>query len=85
MYAQYPDKEVIGRGAALIMSRQQRDGRWETEDTEGIFNKNCAIDYTGRFREDPQVHADRSSSIQVHLHRMGIGEGRQVSEELKMV
>ena len=47
MYAEYPEKDVIKRAAALIMSRQKRDGRWESEDTEGIFNKTCAIDYRG--------------------------------------
>ncbi|KAK8858537.1 hypothetical protein IAR55_002764 [Kwoniella newhampshirensis] len=45
IYAQYPDKSVVDRAAKLIMSRQKKDGRWEQEDTEGIFNKNCAIDY----------------------------------------
>ena len=47
IYGQYPDKEVIRRATRLIMSRQKPDGRWEQEDTEGIFNKNCAIDYPG--------------------------------------
>lgn len=45
IYGRYPDKSVIDRAARLIMSRQKRDGRWVQEDTEGIFNKNCAIDY----------------------------------------
>ncbi|WVR06302.1 hypothetical protein IAU60_003332 [Kwoniella sp. DSM 27419] len=45
IYAQYPQKAVIERAVKLIMSRQKPDGRWEQEDTEGIFNKNCAIDY----------------------------------------
>ncbi|OWT40004.1 lanosterol synthase [Cryptococcus neoformans Bt1] len=45
IYGQYGDKTVIERAAKLIMSRQLKDGRWEQEDTEGIFNKNCAIDY----------------------------------------
>jgi lanosterol synthase len=47
VYGQYEDKEVIRRATKLIMGRQKRDGRWEQEDTEGIFNKNCAIDYPG--------------------------------------
>ena len=47
IYGQYPDRTVIERAARLIMSRQNPDGRWEQEDTEGIFNKNCAIDYPG--------------------------------------
>ena len=51
MYARYPDKAVIDRAVKLIMSRQQRDGRWGAEDTEGIFNKNCAIHYPGLFIE----------------------------------
>ncbi|RXK41597.1 lanosterol synthase [Tremella mesenterica] len=45
IYAQYPVKDVIRQAVQLIMSRQRTDGRWEQEDTEGIFNKNCAIDY----------------------------------------
>lgn len=45
IYAECPDKDAIRRGCELIMSRQKPDGRWEQEDTEGIFNKNCAIDY----------------------------------------
>nr|ODN91514.1 lanosterol synthase [Cryptococcus depauperatus CBS 7855] len=45
VYAQYPEKSVIERATKLIMSRQKSDGRWEQEDTEGVFNKNCAIDY----------------------------------------
>ncbi|WRT67730.1 uncharacterized protein IL334_004702 [Kwoniella shivajii] len=45
IYGQYEDKSVIARATKLIMSRQKSDGRWEQEDTEGIFNKNCAIDY----------------------------------------
>ncbi|KAH8090819.1 putative lanosterol synthase [Filobasidium floriforme] len=45
VYGRYTDKQVIRRAVDLIMSRQLRDGRWLQEDTEGIFNKNCAIDY----------------------------------------
>lgn len=45
IYGEYPDHEPIRRACRLIMSRQKPDGRWEQEDTEGIFNKNCAIDY----------------------------------------
>lgn len=45
IYAQYPDKRVIERAAKLVMSRQKPDGRWDQEGTEGIFNKNCVIDY----------------------------------------
>jgi lanosterol synthase len=45
IYAQCPEHKAIERGVKLIMSRQKADGRWEQEDTEGIFNKNCAIDY----------------------------------------
>lgn len=47
IYGDYPDKDVIKRACQLLMQRQQPDGRWEQEDTEGIFNKNCAIDYPG--------------------------------------
>ncbi|WVQ83002.1 hypothetical protein IAT38_005140 [Cryptococcus sp. DSM 104549] len=45
VYAQSPDKDAIERATKLIMKRQKRDGSWEQEDTEGVFNKNCAIDY----------------------------------------
>jgi len=45
IYAKYPNTKVIQRACQLIMSRQKKDGRWDQEDTEGIFNKNCAIDY----------------------------------------
>lgn len=56
IYGQYPHKDVVEKACKLIMSRQQRDGRWEQEDTEGIFNKNCAIDYPGQFsRSDPFI------------------------------
>jgi len=47
IYGEYPDVEVIKKACSLLMSRQKEDGRWEQEDTEGIFNKNCAIDYPG--------------------------------------
>jgi hypothetical protein len=47
IYGEYPDVEVIKKACNLLMSRQKEDGRWEQEDTEGIFNKNCAIDYPG--------------------------------------
>jgi lanosterol synthase len=47
IYGEYPDVEVIKKACALLMSRQKEYGRWEQEDTEGIFNKNCAIDYPG--------------------------------------
>lgn len=45
VYGQSPDHDAIRRGCKLIMSRQQPNGSWLQEDTEGIFNKNCAIDY----------------------------------------
>ncbi|WOO77353.1 Lanosterol synthase [Vanrija pseudolonga] len=45
IYGQSPDKDAIKRGCELIMSRQLPNGSWLQEDTEGIFNKNCAIDY----------------------------------------
>jgi lanosterol synthase len=47
IYAKSPNRSAIERGVQLVMSRQKQDGRWEQEDTEGIFNKNCAIDYPG--------------------------------------
>ena len=78
IYAQYPDTSVIERAARLIMSRQKKDGRWEQEDTEGIFNKNCAIDYPGALvSKSLRVNTDVCRcSIQIHLLHMGFGSGR---------
>jgi lanosterol synthase len=45
IYAKSPATDAIRKGMQLIMSRQLPDGSWLQEDTEGIFNKNCAIDY----------------------------------------
>ncbi|KAL2917348.1 Lanosterol synthase (Oxidosqualene--lanosterol cyclase) [Polyrhizophydium stewartii] len=45
MAAKYPDVQVIRRGIALIMSRQQANGEWKQEAIEGVFNKNCMISY----------------------------------------
>ena len=65
IYARYPDKSAIDQGVKLIMSRQQRDGRWEAEDIEGVFNKNCAIYYPGLFipssRRFPLIGAQPSN------------------------
>lgn len=74
IYAEYPDRSVIERAVKLIMSRQKPDGRWDQEDTEGIFNKNCAIDYPGMsvalwmFQS-----ANDTRSIQIHLQYLGFG------------
>jgi len=48
IYAQYPEKSVIERAVNLMMSLQKKDGRWEQQDAEGVFNKSCAIFFTGR-------------------------------------
>ena len=74
IYGEYPDKDVIKKACGLLMQRQQADGRWEQEDTEGIFNKNCAIDYPGQYCRDSVwwIQAD-SCSIQVHLLYLGTG------------
>lgn len=63
IYGQYGDKTVIERAAKLIMSRQLKDGRWEQEDTEGIFNKNCAIDYPGEWTRNPTWHWGLSDHV----------------------
>jgi len=72
IYGDYPDKAVIERACRLLMSRQQPDGRWEQEDTEGIFNKNCAIDYPGKLfwlgRDRLELMKQRSSSSSVFGH-----------------
>jgi hypothetical protein len=81
LYAQYPDKEVIRRACRLVMSRQKKDGRWEQEDTEGIFNKNCAIDYpceSSAARADEDKVPTDPLSVQVHLLHLGAREGGQV-------
>lgn len=59
IYGDYPDKTIIEKACRLLMSRQQPDGRWEQEDTEGIFNKNCAIDYPGKSPCDVVVSQGR--------------------------
>ncbi|KAG5513724.1 hypothetical protein PMAC_000762 [Pneumocystis sp. 'macacae'] len=43
MYANYPDETPIKRGIKLIMSRQKRNGEWEQEEIEGVFNKNWYV------------------------------------------
>lgn len=43
--ADYPNKEAIERGLALLMSRQKRTGEWKFEDMNGVFNHSCAIEY----------------------------------------
>jgi lanosterol synthase len=45
MTARCPDVKAIGRGIALIMSRQMANGEWLQEGIEGVFNKNCMISY----------------------------------------
>jgi lanosterol synthase len=39
LHGQYPDKDVLRRGLALIVQRQQSDGSWDQEAIEGVFNK----------------------------------------------
>jgi lanosterol synthase len=73
IYGEYPDVEVIKKACGLLMSRQKEDGRWEQEDTEGIFNKNCAIDYPGTSfllsppRRVPPSCSFLHQSIPIHL------------------
>jgi lanosterol synthase len=43
IYAEFPDKSVVERATRVIMDRQRKDGRWEQEGPEGIFNQSCAI------------------------------------------
>jgi squalene cyclase len=85
IYVKFPDKDVIERGARLIMSRQKKDGRWEQEDTEGIFNKNCAIDYPCQSRIPLPAIGILISwvSFQVHFLCMGFGKGGQVFTSLE--
>lgn len=45
LHAKYPDPEPIKRAVKVIMKRQKPDGHWDDEDTVGVFNRNCAIDY----------------------------------------
>ncbi|KAK4684411.1 hypothetical protein P7C73_g5763, partial [Tremellales sp. Uapishka_1] len=54
IYGDYRDKSVVEKATRLIMGRQKKNGEWEQEDTEGIFNKNCAIDYPGMPMLDTQ-------------------------------
>ena len=39
MAAGYPHRERIERAVSLIMERQQKNGEWEQEGIEGVFNK----------------------------------------------
>ncbi|KAK9472820.1 terpenoid cyclases/protein prenyltransferase alpha-alpha toroid [Dipodascopsis tothii] len=44
--ADYPDRDLIRRGLAVVMERQQADGSWlGGEGIEGVFNHSCAIEY----------------------------------------
>ncbi|KAL9612709.1 MAG: hypothetical protein Q9167_002700 [Letrouitia subvulpina] len=43
--AKYPDRRPIERAVRLVMGRQQKDGSWEQEAIEGVFNKSCMISY----------------------------------------
>lgn len=86
IYGQYDDKSVIERAAKLIMSRQLKDGRWEQEDTEGIFNKNCAIDYPGELTRNPifALELIQLCSVQVRVLYLGVGKGGQIFEVIEM-
>lgn len=86
IYGQYDDKTVIERAAKLIMSRQLKDGRWEQEDTEGIFNKNCAIDYPGELTRNPifALELIQLCSVQVRVLYLGVGKGGQIFEVIEM-
>ena len=37
--AEYPEREPLERAVKMVMSRQQKDGSWEQEAIEGVFNK----------------------------------------------
>ncbi|KAL9109069.1 MAG: hypothetical protein Q9187_008212 [Circinaria calcarea] len=45
MEAGFPDRGPIERGVRLVMGRQKRNGEWEQEAIEGVFNKSCMISY----------------------------------------
>lgn len=49
--ADYPHREPIERGLALIMSRQQKNGEWLQEAIEGVFNKSCMVSFLNEWRE----------------------------------
>lgn len=46
MKAKYPDKKVIERGIAFILSRQESTGDFPQEGISGVFNGNCMETYT---------------------------------------
>ena len=70
IYGEYPDVEVIKKACGLLMERQKEDGRWEQEDTEGIFNKNCAIDYPGTFSLPSTSRYYQHCSPSLALHQI---------------
>lgn len=45
LLAEYPKKQPIANAIRFIMLRQKRNGEWEFEDIEGVFNHSCAIEY----------------------------------------
>ncbi|KAL8747358.1 MAG: hypothetical protein Q9190_000749 [Brigantiaea leucoxantha] len=45
LVAEYPERGPIERAVRLVMSRQHKDGSWEQEAIEGVFNKSCMISY----------------------------------------
>ncbi|CCD23857.1 lanosterol synthase ERG7 NDAI_0C01970 [Naumovozyma dairenensis CBS 421] len=45
LLAQYPNKNIIDKGIALLKKRQQVSGEWKFESPEGVFNHSCAIEY----------------------------------------
>lgn len=46
MKANYPDKSVIEKGIAFIISRQEANGDFPQEGISGVFNGNCMETYT---------------------------------------
>ncbi|KAH9811956.1 terpenoid cyclases/protein prenyltransferase alpha-alpha toroid [Melampsora americana] len=41
----FPDRSIIKKACRLIMSRQLRNGEWEAEAIEGVFNKTTSVMY----------------------------------------
>ena len=46
MKAKYPDKSIIEKGIAFIISRQEVNGDFPQEGISGVFNGNCMETYT---------------------------------------
>lgn len=45
LLAEYPDTSVIEKGIKFLLSMQNKDGSYDYQEVEGVFNHTCAIEY----------------------------------------